>query len=70
MPGAPLEELRNCNLVRDLVEGDYVDFILCHAKEALIKGGKDAGLTANRTPWSKAKLIQIFSRKRHLPNST
>ena len=29
-----LEELRNCNLVRDLVEGDYVDFILCHAVKA------------------------------------
>jgi DNA polymerase III subunit epsilon len=52
-----LEELRNCNLVRALVEGDYVDFILCHAKEALIKGGKDAGLTDIRTSWSKAKNV-------------
>jgi DNA polymerase III subunit epsilon len=55
-----LEELRNCNLVRALVEGDYGDFILCHAKEALIKGGKDAGLTDIRTSWSKAKLIKYF----------
>jgi DNA polymerase III subunit epsilon len=55
-----LEELRNCNLVRALVEGDYVDFILCHAKEPLIKGGKDAGLTDIRTCWSKAKLIKYF----------
>ena len=55
-----LEELRNCNLVRALVEGDYADFILCHAKEALIKGGKDAGLADIRTSWSKAKLIKYF----------
>jgi hypothetical protein len=55
-----LKELRNCNLVRALVEGDYADFILCHAKEALIKGGKDAGITDIRTSWSKAKLIKYF----------
>ena len=55
-----LEELRNCHLVRALVEGDYADFILCHAKEALIKGGRDAGLTDIRTSWSKAKLIKYF----------
>jgi DNA polymerase III subunit epsilon len=55
-----LEELRNCNLVRALVEADYADFILCHAKEALIKGGKDAGLADIRTSWSKAKLIKYF----------
>jgi DNA polymerase III subunit epsilon len=48
------------NLVRALVEGDYADFILCHAKEALIKGGKDAGLTDIRTSWPKAKLIKYF----------
>ena len=29
-----LEELRNCQLVRALAEGDYADFILCHPKEA------------------------------------
>src|ERR1700733_15884446 len=28
-----LEELCNCNLVRALIEGDYADFIVCHAKE-------------------------------------
>jgi DNA polymerase III subunit epsilon len=55
-----LEELRNCNLVRALVEGDYADFILCHAKEALIKDGKDAGLTDIRASWSKVKLIKYF----------
>ena len=55
-----LEELRNSNLVRALVEGDYADFILCHAKEALIKGGKDAGLADIRTSLSKAKLIKYF----------
>jgi DNA polymerase-3 subunit epsilon len=55
-----LEELRNCNLVRALVEGDYAEFILCHAKEALIKGGKNAGFTDIRTSWSKATLIKHF----------
>jgi DNA polymerase III subunit epsilon len=55
-----LDELRNCRLVRALVEGDYGDFISCHAKEALIKGGKDAGLTDLRTSWSKAELIKYF----------
>jgi DNA polymerase-3 subunit epsilon len=40
-----MEELRNYSLVHALVEGDYADFIVCHAKEALIKGEKDAGLT-------------------------
>jgi hypothetical protein len=55
-----LEELRNCNLVRALVEGDYAEFILCHAKETLIKGGKDAGLADIRTSWSKAKLTNHF----------
>ena len=46
--------------MRALVEGDYVDFILCHAKETLIKGGRDAGLTDIRTSSSKAKLIEYF----------
>jgi DNA polymerase-3 subunit epsilon len=55
-----LDELRNCRLVRALVEGDYGDFIVCHAKEALIIGGKDAGLTDLRTSWSKAELIKYF----------
>jgi DNA polymerase III subunit epsilon len=55
-----LEELRNCNLVRALIEGDYADFILCHAKETLIKGGKDAGLTDIRTSWPKARLIKYL----------
>ena len=55
-----LEELRNCNLVRALVENDYAEFIVCHAKEALIRGGKDAGLADIRTSWSKAKLIEYF----------
>jgi DNA polymerase III subunit epsilon len=55
-----LEELRNCSLVRALVEGDYADFILYHAKEALIKGAKEAGLADIRTSWSKAKLIKYF----------
>jgi DNA polymerase III subunit epsilon len=57
---AALEELRNCSLVRAIVEGDYADFIVCHAKEALIKGGKDAGLADIRTSWAKAKLIKYF----------
>ena len=37
------------NLVRALVEGDYANFILCHARRiSLIKGcRKDAGLTDN-----------------------
>ncbi len=55
-----LEELRTCNLVRALIEGDYAHFIVCHAKQALIKGGKDAGLADIRTSWSKAKLIKYF----------
>jgi DNA polymerase-3 subunit epsilon len=55
-----LEELRDCNLVSALGESDYGDFVLCHAKETLIKGGKDAGLTDIRTSWSKAKLIKYF----------
>jgi DNA polymerase III subunit epsilon len=55
-----LEELRNCNLVRALVESDYAEFILCHAKEALIKGGKNAGLSDIRTSWSKATLTAYF----------
>ena len=55
-----LEELRACNLVRALAEGDYADFILCHTKETLINGGKDAGLADVRTFWSKAKLIKYF----------
>jgi DNA polymerase III subunit epsilon len=55
-----LKELRDCNLVRALIEDDYADFILCHAKETLIKGGKDAGLADVRTSWSKAKLIKYF----------
>jgi DNA polymerase-3 subunit epsilon len=55
-----LEELRTCNLARALVEGDYADFILCHAKEALIKGGMDAGHADIRASWSKAKLIKYF----------
>jgi DNA polymerase-3 subunit epsilon len=55
-----LEELRTCNLVRALVENDYAEFIVCHAKEALIRGGKDAGLADIRTSWSKAKLIEYF----------
>jgi DNA polymerase III subunit epsilon len=55
-----LEELRNCNLVRALVENDYAEFIVCHAKEALIRGGKDAGLADIRTSWSKAKVIEYF----------
>jgi hypothetical protein len=32
-----LEELRNCNLVRALIEGDYADFILCHASQKRTK---------------------------------
>jgi DNA polymerase-3 subunit epsilon len=55
-----LEELRSCNLVRGLVEGDYAQFIFCHAKEALIKGGKAAGLTDIRTSWPKAALAAYF----------
>ena len=55
-----LEELRNCSLVRAIVEGDYADFIVCHAKEALIKGGKEAGLADIRTSWAKVKLIKYF----------
>jgi DNA polymerase III subunit epsilon len=55
-----LEELRNCNLVRSLLEGDYAAFILCRAKDALVKVGKDAGLTDIRTSWPKAKLIEYF----------
>ena len=42
------------------MEGDYAEFIVCHAKEALIKGGKDAGLTDIRTSWSKAELVEYF----------
>jgi DNA polymerase-3 subunit epsilon len=55
-----LKELRNCSLVRALVEGDYAEFILCHTKEALINGAKNAGLADIRTSWSKAQLIKYF----------
>src|SRR5277367_3505311 len=55
-----LEELRNCNLVRALVETDYADFIVCHAKDTLIKSGKAAGIADVRTSWSKAQLIKYF----------
>jgi DNA polymerase-3 subunit epsilon len=55
-----LEELRYRSLVRALVEDDYADFIRCHSKEALIKGGKNAGLSDIRTSWSKAQLIKYF----------
>jgi DNA polymerase III subunit epsilon len=58
--GSALEELRNHNLVHALVESDYGDFILCHPKKALIKSGKNAGLSDIRTSWSAARLVEYF----------
>jgi DNA polymerase III subunit epsilon len=57
---AALDELRQLGVVRPLAEEDYAAFIICHAKEALIRGGKEAGLTDVRNSWSKAKLIECF----------
>jgi DNA polymerase-3 subunit epsilon len=55
-----LEELRNASLIRSLTEEDYAAFILCHSKDALIKGARDAGLCDVRTSWPKAKLAQYY----------
>jgi DNA polymerase-3 subunit epsilon len=55
-----LEELRNCNLVRSLLESDYAAFIQCNAKDALVKVAKNVGITDVRTSWPKAKLVEYF----------
>jgi DNA polymerase III subunit epsilon len=57
---AALEQLRQSELVRQLTQEDYAAFVLCHPKDALIKGGKDAGCTDIRASWAKAKLIEHF----------
>lgn len=55
-----LEELRRSELVRRLREEDYAAFIVCHSKDALIKGGKNASSNDIRASWAKAKLIEHF----------
>jgi DNA polymerase-3 subunit epsilon len=55
-----LEQLTNCNLIRPLKEEDYAAFIICHAKDSLIKGGRNAGFAELRTSWPKAKLVEFF----------
>jgi DNA polymerase III subunit epsilon len=49
---AALEQLRQSELVRQLTQEDYAAFVLCHPKDALIKGGKDAGCTDIRASWA------------------
>jgi DNA polymerase III subunit epsilon len=55
-----LEELRQSGLVRPLEEEDYGEFIIRHPKDALIKGGKEAGFADIRASWAKPKLIEYF----------
>jgi DNA polymerase-3 subunit epsilon len=57
---AALEKLRQSGLVRPLEEEDYAAFIICHPKDALIKGGKEAGYADIRASWAKPKLIEYF----------
>ena len=61
-----LEELRNSNLVRGLVEGDYADFILCHANQ------RRQGRRTHRYSFVLAQVEtgRVFSRKRRFYNST
>src|ERR1700722_11180773 len=59
-PQKALVELTNCNLIRPLQEEDYAAFTVCHAKEALIKGGRDAGFADLRTSWPKVKVVEFF----------
>jgi DNA polymerase III subunit epsilon len=59
-PQKALVELTNCNLIRPLQEEDYAAFTVCHAKEALIKGGRGAGFADLRTSWPKAKVVEFF----------
>jgi DNA polymerase-3 subunit epsilon len=57
---AALEELRQSGLVRDLAEEDYAAFIISLPKDALIRSGRDAGITDIRTSWAKEKLVEYF----------
>ena len=59
-PVRALAELTACGQVRPLGEDDYAAFIVCLPKDALIKGGRSAGLTDIRTSWPKAKLVEYF----------
>lgn len=55
-----LAELRSLGYVRSLAESDYASFIVCHAKDALTKGGKNAGLTDLRSSWAKGKVVEYY----------
>ena len=55
-----LEELQRAGLVRPPEEEHYADFITRHPKDALIKGGKEAGFADIRASWTKPKLIEYF----------
>ena len=63
IPCARLAELTACGHVQPLGEDDYAAFIVCLPKDALIKGGKNAGITEIRTSWPKAKLVEYFLAK-------
>ncbi|WP_222846962.1 hypothetical protein, partial [Staphylococcus aureus] len=53
-------ELRTLGYVRSLAESDYAHFIVCHPKDALIQGAKNAGLAELRTSWAKGKLVDYY----------
>src|SRR4051794_30045052 len=59
-PSTARDELRDRGLVRPLAEPDYAAFLRCHARDALIQAGRDAGCADLRTSWSKAKLVDYF----------
>lgn len=59
-PCRAVAELRALGYVRSLADSDYASFIVCHAKEALTKAGKDAGLTDLRTSWAKGKVVDYY----------
>ena len=55
-----LEELRQSGLIRPLQDEDYAEFISRHPKDALVRGGQDAGFVDIRSSWAKPKLIEYF----------
>ena len=63
-PVRALAELTACGQVRPLGVDDYAAFIVCLPKDALIKGGRSAGLTDIRTSWPKAKIVEYFLSRR------
>ena len=67
-PVRALAELVACGQVQPLGEDDYAAFVVCLPKNALIKGGRNAGLTGIRSSWAKAKLVEYFLS--HVPFNT